>query len=93
MWQKQPAHGLGKVMTDINLFVNRLEKIGIEIELALNYPWIYLDKINGKKITEKYNANHGFCIGYHTKMIVNDKRAVFNKIREVLNKEKLCKKS
>ena len=80
-------------MTDINLLIKRLEKIGIKIEIVSNFPWLYLDKVNGKKVTENYNANHGFCIGYYTKTIASDRRVVFNKIREVLNKEKLCKKN
>ena len=29
----------------LTTFVERLKMIGIEIELAGNYPWIYLNKI------------------------------------------------
>ena len=31
---------------EITVFVERLKKIGITIELAGNIPWIYLDKVN-----------------------------------------------
>ena len=52
-------------MDEIEVFVNRLKKIGIEVELVGNFPWIYLDKVNGKTVTEKLNANHGFTIGWY----------------------------
>ena len=34
-------------MNEINIFVERLKKIGIQIELVGNVPWIYLNKVNG----------------------------------------------
>lgn len=40
--------------------VERLKYININIELHGNYPWIYLYKVNGNKVKEKYLANHGF---------------------------------
>lgn len=49
-------------MEDINTLVTRLKKIGIEIELFANYPWIYLDKVNGNIVKEKFLAEHGFTI-------------------------------
>lgn len=45
----------------------RLSKIGIDIELSGNYPWIYLTKVNGNKVEEIQAANHGFCIAFITK--------------------------
>lgn len=47
-------------MTTIKSFHNRLAKIGINITLIGNYPWIYLDTINGKRVKEKFEGNHGF---------------------------------
>lgn len=47
-------------MTTIDSFVNRLKKIGITVELGANYSWIYIEKINGKSVKEKFLANHGF---------------------------------
>jgi hypothetical protein len=32
---------------EISIFVRILKKIGIELELIENYPWIYLRSING----------------------------------------------
>jgi len=45
--------------------IDRLNKIGIVLELVGNYPWIYIRKINGKIVTEKYLANHGFTIAFY----------------------------
>lgn len=46
----------------IETFLNRLKKIGIELELCCNFPWVYIDKINGVKVTEKYESNHEFTL-------------------------------
>lgn len=43
---------------------NRLSKLGIEIEYIANFPWIYLNKINGQVVKEKYEANHGFTVAF-----------------------------
>lgn len=48
----------------IVVFIERLKKIGIDITLSSNFPWIYLDTINGKKVTEKFHAEHGFTIAF-----------------------------
>lgn len=43
----------------------RMQRIGIEIELSGNYPWIYLDRVNGIRIRqEDFTANHGFNIAW-----------------------------
>lgn len=51
-------------MEQLEIFKKRLEKIGIEVELVANFPWIYLNKINGDLIKEKYMADHGFTIAF-----------------------------
>jgi len=53
-------------MNEVQVFINRLKKIGITLELMGNYPWIYLDKVNGNKIESEdwVNANHGYCIAW-----------------------------
>jgi hypothetical protein len=44
----------------------RLQRIGIEIEFVGNYPWIYLDRVNGNRIRqEDFTANHGFNIAWY----------------------------
>jgi hypothetical protein len=51
-------------MEKLTIFINRVKRLGITIEFFGNYPWIYIDRINGKRVTEKFEANHGFTIGY-----------------------------
>ena len=46
----------------IKVFVERLKKIGIEVKLVGNYPWVYLDEICGIKVKEKFAGNHGFTL-------------------------------
>lgn len=50
----------------ISIFVERMQKIGVKVELVGNYPWIYIDKINGKKILKKdyFLGNHGFTVAW-----------------------------
>ena len=44
----------------LDKFVRRLRALGIVTTYVGNYPWIYLDTVNGVKVTEKYGANHGY---------------------------------
>ena len=46
----------------ITVFVERLKKIGIEVNLIGNYPWVYIDTICGKRVTETFEGNHGFTL-------------------------------
>ncbi len=69
----------------INTFVERLVKLGITIELIGNYPWIYLYKVNGNKVTEKFMANHGFTafiLKRDGSYSITDRSTVFNTIRK-----------
>lgn len=52
-----------KLSTDkLGVFIQRLKKIGIDVKLSGNFPWIYLDEICGKRVTETFQANHGFTV-------------------------------
>ena len=53
-------------MNEVEIFINRLKRIGIELELSSNYPWIYLEKVNGNQVLPEdwINANHGYAIAY-----------------------------
>ena len=51
-----------KTNDKIKVFVERLKKIGIDVKLSGNLPWIYLDEINGVRVTETFCANHGFTV-------------------------------
>jgi hypothetical protein len=46
----------------ITRFVERLKKIGIDVKLSGNFPWVYIDEICGKRVTETFAANHGFTL-------------------------------
>ena len=48
----------------LTTFVERLKKIGIEIRLVSSCPWVYIDKINGKRIVETFEGNHGFTVAF-----------------------------
>lgn len=70
-------------------FVRRLKKIGIEVSLCGNFPWIYLTIVNGKYVEEKFHANHGFTafwypVGLGEKIKFTDRRKVFEKVREMI---------
>ena len=46
----------------ITRFVERLKKIGIDVKLSGNFPWVYIDEICGIRVTETFAANHGFTL-------------------------------
>lgn len=52
-------------MNDVEILVDRLSKININIEMWSNFPWIYLYKVNGNIVTERFMAEHGFTIAFH----------------------------
>lgn len=53
-------------MNEVQIFINRMSKIGIELELEGNVPWIYLKSVNGNRVRpEDYNANHGYTIAWY----------------------------
>lgn len=43
---------------------NRLEKIGVDIVIHINAPWIYMHSVNGSRVKETYLGNHGFTIAF-----------------------------
>lgn len=52
-----------KISTDkLDVFVKRLKKIGIDVKLSGNFPWVYIDEICGVKVKEKFQGNHGFTL-------------------------------
>lgn len=75
------------IMDILEVFIKRMKKLGIEIELMGNYPWIYIDKINGKKVKEKFKGNHGFTIAFlpirkEQKMKFTDIGEIFRLVRK-----------
>jgi hypothetical protein len=67
----------------LNRIVRRLKKINIELEMVGNYPWIYLEKVNGNRIKRKdyFYGNHGFTIAFLP--IRNDQVMELTDIKEV----------
>jgi hypothetical protein len=53
-----------RAMIEITVFHDRLKRIGVDIEMIGNFPWIYLHKVNGRTVTELYLADHGFTIAF-----------------------------
>jgi hypothetical protein len=51
-------------MGRIEAFIHRLKKLGIKVELSGNYPWVYLDKVNGRRVVEHYQSDYGFTIAF-----------------------------
>lgn len=70
-------------MNKLDTFIKRLAKVGVIVELFGNYPWIYIDTINGKKVTEKFMAEHGFTIAFMSRGIeFTDITEIFKLIRK-----------
>jgi hypothetical protein len=65
----------------LKTFIDRMQRIGIQVQLSGNYPWIYIDKINGKRVTERFKGNHGFTIAFSP--IRADRQMEFTDITEL----------
>ena len=63
----------------------RLDKLGIKIQLAGNYPWVYLKSINNVRVPEKLLSAHGYTIYLQSTDKFVDLRSTFKLIREKLN--------
>jgi hypothetical protein len=74
-------------MDKLTKLKNRLDKIGIEIKLISNYPWIYLSEVNGNIVAERFQSGHGFTIGYasikeNTEMQFADTKELFKVLKK-----------
>lgn len=65
------------------IFVERLRKLNIEIELVSNFPLVYITKINKKSVLENLNSEHGFVIGYFSHK--ENWEYVFSNLKETFN--------
>jgi hypothetical protein len=54
-------------LSKLETFRKRMQKLGIELQMSSNYPWIYIDSVNGNRIQRKdyFEGNHGFTVGFH----------------------------
>lgn len=71
----------------LNTFIGRMKKLNIDVKLSGNYPWIYIDTINGKRVTEKFLGNHGFTIAFlplkpEDKLELTDIKEIMNIFRK-----------
>lgn len=78
-------------MTTIDSFINRLDKIGIKVELESNYPWLYLMTVNNKRVEGNFAGRHGFTVFFQAIRVgqkdkITDIGVIFKKIRETLNR-------
>lgn len=71
-------------MDELLKLMRRLNSLGIELTLGCNYPWIYLESVNGKAVEGAFYGNHGFTVAFRTEKKLTDRRAVFKKIRACL---------
>jgi hypothetical protein len=51
-------------MNKITIFIQRMHKLGIDIKLTGNYPWIYIESINNVRVKERFQGNHGFTLAF-----------------------------
>ena len=51
----------------LTVFVNRMKKLNIDVKLGGNYPWIYIDEINGVRVKKEdyFLGDHGFTIAFY----------------------------
>ena len=82
-----------KISTDkLGVFIERLKKLGIEVKLSGNFPWVYINEICGIRVTERFEANHGFTVMFLPGRTdappsnFTDIKEIFNLIRQYLNK-------
>lgn len=68
---------------DLNVFIQRMKKLGIEVKFTGNYPWVYISEICGKKVKEKKDSEWGWVVGYRNKYFkFVDIKELFNLIRK-----------
>lgn len=70
-------------MQKLNVLIKRLNNLGISLTLYTNYPWIYVDEINNKKVKEKFESEYGFVIAYAPIRAGQDLK--FANIKELFN--------
>ena len=84
-----------KISTDkLGVFIERLKKLGIEVKLSGNFPWVYINEICGIRVTERFEANHGFTVMFlpgrndSPPSEFTDIKKIFQLIRKYKNKTK-----
>ena len=78
------------MVNPLHKLYRRLLAIDIDTAYIGNYPWIYLDKVNGKRVKEKYMARHGFTVATVSiggKIELTDTKKIFEIIRKYRKNE------
>lgn len=54
-------------LAKLTVFMDRMNRLGIKVELICNYPWIYIFSVNGNivKPEDYFVGNHGYTIGFY----------------------------
>lgn len=68
-------------MKKVLIFKERMEKLGINCTFSANYPWVYLDTVNGKQVTERHFSKYKFTIAFLP--VRNDQQEEFTDIKEI----------
>ena len=71
----------------ISVLTKRLAKLNITVEFTSNIPWIYLDKVNGGRVTTKLNSDYGFTAFWYPiktdgEIKINNITKLFKEIRK-----------
>jgi len=75
----------------LTTFINRMDKLGIDLKLDMNFPWIYIKTINGKRVTETFMGEHGFTVAFlpicpGQVLMFTDTAEIFKLIRKYIKK-------
>ena len=78
----------------LEIFIDRLERIGVNVKLVSNFPWVYIDEINGKHVKENFEAEHGFTVAFlplttERKLHFTDITEIFKLIRKYVDNESI----
>ncbi len=69
-------------MNKLDIFRKRMSKLGIDMTFVGNYPWLYLDTINSKRVDETFMGEHGFTIMFSNINEFTDISEIFKLIRK-----------
>lgn len=51
-------------MESVLIFKQRMQRLGIECVFSCNYPWVYLDSVDGNIVREKNMSKYKYTIGF-----------------------------
>jgi hypothetical protein len=69
----------------LTVFIDRMKKLDIEVKLTGNFPWIYVDSVNGNRIKKEdyFLGNHGFTLAFYP--IKTDQKLEFTDISKLID--------